>query len=42
MPRTLNELATHFPPNTLLVSFTPDDASSDTFRLVSIQPTPVS
>ncbi|APE16359.1 hypothetical protein BOH72_15150 [Mycobacterium sp. WY10] len=42
MPRTLNELATRFPPNTLLVSFTPDDAASDTFRLVSIQPSPVS
>lgn len=39
MPRTLNDLATQFPPDTLLVRFTPDDAAPGTFRLVSIQPT---
>jgi len=41
MPRTLNELATHFPPDTLLVKFTPDDAAPGVYRLVSIQPTPL-
>ncbi|MCV7348518.1 hypothetical protein H7J91_29005 [Mycolicibacterium rhodesiae] len=40
MPRTLNDLATQFPPNMLLVRFTPDDAQPGAFRLVSIQPTP--
>ena len=40
MPRTLNDLATGFPPDVLLVRFTPDDAAPGTFRLVSIQPTP--
>jgi hypothetical protein len=39
MPRTLNDLATQFPPNVLLVRFTPDDTEPGTFRLVSIQPT---
>ncbi len=39
MPRTLNDIATQFPPDTLLVGFTPDEASPGTFRLVSIQPT---
>jgi len=39
MPRTLNDLATQFPPDVLVVRFTPDDASPGTFRLVSIQPT---
>lgn len=39
MPRTLNDLATQFPPNTLTVRFTSDDARPDTFQLVSIQPT---
>ena len=39
MPRTLNDLATQFPPDTLLVRFTADDAAPGTFRLVSIQPT---
>jgi hypothetical protein len=39
MPRTLNDLATQFPPDVLLVGFTPDEASPGTFRLVSIQPT---
>jgi hypothetical protein len=42
MPRTLNGLATQFPPDTLLVSFTSDDARPDAFQLVSIQPTTVS
>ncbi len=39
MPRTLNDLATQFPPNTLTVRFTSDDARSGTFQLVSIKPT---
>jgi hypothetical protein len=39
MPRTLNDLATQFPPDVLVVRFTPDDASPGTLRLVSIQPT---
>lgn len=39
MPRTLNDLATQFPPDVLLVRFTPDDAAPGTYRLVSIQPT---
>lgn len=39
MPRTLNELATQFPPDVLLVRFTPDDAAPGTYRLVSVQPT---
>ena len=38
LPRTLNDLATQFPPDTLLVRFTPDDAQPGAFRLVSIQP----
>lgn len=42
MPRTLNELATHFPPDVLLVKFAPDDATPGVYRLVSIQPTPPS
>ncbi|KDE98783.1 hypothetical protein Y900_007440 [Mycolicibacterium aromaticivorans JS19b1 = JCM 16368] len=40
MPRTLNDLATQFPPDVLVVRFTPDDAQPGAFRLVSIQPTP--
>lgn len=40
LPRTLNDLAAQFPPNTLTVRFTSDDARPGTFRLVSIQPTP--
>lgn len=40
LPRTLNDLASQFPPNALLVRFTPDDAQPGWFRLVSIQPTP--
>jgi hypothetical protein len=39
LPRTLNDLASQFPPDTLRVRFTPDDAQSNSFRLVSIQPT---
>ena len=39
LPRTLNDLATKFPPGSLVVRFTPDDARPDAFRLVSIQPT---
>lgn len=39
LPRTLNELATKFPPGSLVVRFTPDDSRPDAFRLVSIQPT---
>lgn len=39
LSRTLNGLATQFPPDTLMVRFTPDDARSGSFRLVSIQPT---
>jgi hypothetical protein len=40
MPRTLNDLATQFPPDVLVVRFTTDDAQPGAFRLVSIQPTP--
>jgi hypothetical protein len=40
LPRTLNDLATQFPPDVLMVRFAPDDAASGSFRLVSIQPTP--
>lgn len=39
LPRTLNDLASRFPPNILVVGFTPDDAQPGSFRLVSIQPT---
>ncbi len=39
LPRTLNDLATHFPADTLVVSFTSDDTRSDWFGLVSVQPT---
>ncbi|AQT81368.1 hypothetical protein B1R94_22105 [Mycolicibacterium litorale] len=38
MPRTLNDLATQFPPDVLVVGFSADDAQSGTFRLVTIQP----
>jgi hypothetical protein len=38
LPRTLNGLATQFPPNTIVVRFGPDDAQSGAFPLVSIQP----
>ena len=40
LPRTLNDLASQFPPDTLLVRFAADDAQPGAFRLVSIQPTP--
>lgn len=40
LPRTLNDLATQFPPGILVVRFTSDDAQPGAFRLVSIQPTP--
>lgn len=39
LPRTLNDLATQFPPDTLVVSFAADDTTPGYFRLVSIQPT---
>ncbi|MBU9763849.1 hypothetical protein FR943_08335 [Mycobacterium sp. TNTM28] len=39
LPRTLNDLATKFPPDTLLVRFTLDDTRADALKLVSIQPT---
>ncbi len=40
LPRTLNDIATQFPPDVLLVRFAPDDTQPGTYRLVSIQPTP--
>jgi hypothetical protein len=39
LPRTLNNLASQFPPDLLVVRFTPDDAQPGSFRLISIQPT---
>ncbi|WP_454788811.1 hypothetical protein [Mycolicibacterium lutetiense] len=39
LPRTLNDLATKFPADSLIVRFVSDDARPDAFRLVSIQPT---
>ncbi|WP_235654348.1 hypothetical protein [Mycolicibacterium houstonense] len=39
LPRTLNDLATKFPRDSLVVRFVTDDARPDAFRLVSIQPT---
>jgi len=39
MPRTLNDLATQFPRDILVVRFASDDAQTSSFRLVSIQPT---
>ena len=41
LPRTLNDLASQFPADILVVRFTPDADQSDTFRLESIQPTPL-
>lgn len=38
LPRTLNELATHFPPDSLLVRFTTEEPQPGVFELVSIQP----
>ena len=40
LPRTLNDLASQFPPDILVVRFAPDDAQSGTLQIVSIQPTP--
>lgn len=40
LPRTLNDLAAQFPPDILVVKFATDDTQPDTFRLVSVQPTP--
>ena len=40
LPRTLNDLATQFPPDILVVRFTPGEDQSGSFRLESIQPTP--
>lgn len=39
LPRSLNDIATQFPPNILVVRFAADDAQPGAFRLVSIQPT---
>jgi hypothetical protein len=39
LPRTLNDLATHFPPDSLFVRFTADEAHTGALQLVSIQPT---
>lgn len=39
LPRTLNGLATKFPPDILVVRFTTDESRPDALRLVSIQPT---
>jgi hypothetical protein len=40
LPRTLNELASRFPDDILVVGFTTsDDGQSDTFQLKTIQPT---
>ncbi|WNG93996.1 hypothetical protein [Mycobacterium sp. ITM-2016-00318] len=38
LPRTSNDLATQFPPDTALVQFFSDDAQPNVFRLVTIQP----
>lgn len=38
LSRTLNDLATRFPPDSLVVSFASDEAQPGVFRLVSIQP----
>lgn len=40
LSRTLNGLATEFPPDVLTVRFTPDDTLQGPFRLLFIQPTP--
>jgi hypothetical protein len=39
MPRTLNDLATRFPPDVIVVRFVPDDSHPGLFTLISIQPT---
>lgn len=38
LPRSLDELASRFPPDIIVVRFVPDDTHSGWFRLVSIQP----
>lgn len=38
LPRSLDDLATQFPPGVLVVRFVPDDTHPGWFRLVSIQP----
>ncbi|MUL81259.1 hypothetical protein FZI95_05670 [Mycobacterium sp. CBMA247] len=40
LPRTLNDLATQFPADSIVVRFVADDTRPDSLRLVSIQPTP--
>ncbi len=40
LPRTLNAVATRFPPDTLLVRYVADESRPGTFRLVTIQPSP--
>jgi hypothetical protein len=39
LPRTLNDLAAQFPPDVLVVRFTPGEDQSGSYRLESIQPT---
>ncbi len=39
LPRTLNDIATRFPADVLVVTFTPDESSQAPYKLVSIQPT---
>ncbi|GAA2542821.1 hypothetical protein [Mycolicibacterium diernhoferi] len=41
LPRTLNALATRFPPDTLVVHFVADESRTGTLQLVTIQPAPV-
>jgi hypothetical protein len=38
LSRSLNELASQFPPDVIVVRFVPDDTHAGWFRLVSIQP----
>lgn len=38
LPRSLDELATQFPANTIVVRFAPDEANPGSLHLVSIQP----
>lgn len=38
LPRSLDDLASRFPPNIIVVRFVPDDTHSGWFRLMSIQP----
>jgi hypothetical protein len=39
LPRTLNDMATEFPPDVLVVKFTSEDAQGGSMKMVSIQPT---